>query len=51
MLHSPNILRALGGLVVLGCALQRLLETGVILCRQQETQTQIDQPHTWCFHL
>ena len=44
MLHFPDVLRLLRHRVVFLGKPQRLLETGVLLARHQETQTQIGQP-------
>ena len=44
VLYLPNILGLLDHGVVLGGKLQRLLETGVLRARHQETQTQIGEP-------
>lgn len=44
MLHLPDVLRLPRNRVVLPSKPQRLLETGVLLLRHQETQTQIGEP-------
>ena len=44
MFYCSDILRPTGNPVVVLGTLQRLLETGVILCRHQETQTEIGEP-------
>jgi hypothetical protein len=44
MLHLPNVFCLLDHRVVFGGKLQCLLETGVLLPRHQETQTQIGEP-------
>jgi len=44
VLHLPNVLRFLRHRVVLPGKPQRLPETGVLLLRHQETQTQIGEP-------
>ena len=49
MLHLPDVLRLPRHRVVLPGKPQRLLETGVLLLRHQETQTQIGEPDGECF--
>jgi len=44
VLYLPDILGLLDHRVVLGGKFQRLLETGVLRARHQETQTQIGEP-------
>ena len=50
MLHLPDILCFLRHRVVLPGKPQRLPETGVLLARHQETQTQIGQPDGEVFY-